>query len=345
MTSNSMRMLAVAIGLALLAGGWWLGQRSANSNDASGTARGDAAPTVLNSDAGASGDATADADTDATAASSGPSSAPIAATTPNAPPLPLPPPDTPIAEMLDSLLERARRGDAGAACRLASELQRCREHAMREGFRQRDIEARVAGERDDERRESMIQAMARMEVERERATLVCAEVTDAQIALAFPLQMQAAQARPELRTWLAINPALDTRFFLDNMESWQQYRQVAMPWMEAAAAEGDLSALIALARVHGDERSFGPPIPPFRELDDERFLAYATLLERYGMSMPPVQRAAEEARRRIDPARLAAAEARADALFRPEAVVASDGAPQRALRGSFQRAPQAADCE
>ena len=208
-----------------------------------------------------------------------------------------------------------------------------------------DLEARVAGESDERRRESMIQAMARMEEEQARADGVCAGISDEQIALAFPLQMQAAQARPELRTWLAINPALDTRFFLDNMESWQQYRQVAMPWMESAAANGDLSALIALARVHGDSRSFGPPIPPFRELDDERFIAYATLLERYGMTIPPVQQAAEEARGRVEPEVIAAAENRAESMFRPEAVLPEADDGSRAMRGLFQRPPGAVDCE
>ena len=344
MASNSMRLLAVALGLALLAGGWWLGQRSARSVDESGAAAGDAVTSPSGGDVTAGESAVAA--TEAPKAVAGNSAPAAVATTPTtATPQPLPAPDTPVADMLEPLLERARRGDAGAACRLASELQRCRDNAVREGFRGRDIEARVAGESNERRRESMIQAMAQMEVERERAESVCAGVTDEQIALAFPLQMQAAQARPELRNWLAINPALDTRFFLDNMESWQQYRQVAMPWMEEAAAGGDISALIALARVHGDDRSFGPPIPPFRELDDERFIAYAALLERYGMTIPPVQHAAEEARERVDPAVIAAAERRADSMFRPEAVIPPSGDTAGPMRGSFQRGPQPVDCD
>jgi hypothetical protein len=336
-------VLVAVLSVVLLAAGWWMGRQESTAG------RGD----LRDRDAMSAG-ATAIAEEDripasveevakAPASTSAPAPVNSAASTP---PLdPLPPQGTPVADMLEPLLERARRGDAGAACRLASELQRCRESAMRRGMRGFDLEARVAGETDERRRESMIQAMARMEAEQERADGVCADVTDEQIALAFPLQMQAAQARPELRTWLAINPALDTRFFLDNIENWQQYRQVAVPWMESAAAAGDLSALIALARVHGDSRSFGPPIPPFRELDDERFIAYATLLERYGMTIPPVQQAAEEARGRVEPDVIAAAEDRAESMFRPEAVLPESGEASRAMRGSFQRPPGAVDCD
>jgi hypothetical protein len=346
MTKNSARLLIVAAGLALLAGGWWLGQRSG-----AGMIAADTAPTPTPSPAPASGGGTLDSTADPVASATLPASsssapvAPTSATTPAALPEPLPPLDTPVAEMLDPLLERARRGDSGAACRLASELQRCRESAMRRGMRGNDMEARVAGERNEQRRESMIQAMARMEAEQERADRICEGIGDEQIALAFPLQMQAAQARPELRTWLAINPAIDTRMFLDHIDSWQQYRQVAMPWMEEAAARGDLSALIALARVHGDDRTFGPPIPPFRDLDEERFIAYATLMERYGLQVPPVQRAVEAARSRVDATVLEAAERRADSLFRPEAVIASPELASGAMRDSFQRAPQSVDCD
>lgn len=346
MARNSLRLLAVGVGLALLAGGWWLGQRHAAPAvdlDSVGAAAPEPAMAPVDANlasARTGAERIAVAQESGTAASGASTGAPL-------PSDPLPPEDTPMAEMFDRLLDRARRGDASAACRLASELQRCREHALRQGFggRGREMESVVAGESDERRRETMIQAMARMELERERSSAVCDGVTEAQIDLAFPLQMQAAQARPELRAWLAVNPALDARFFLDDVEQWQQYRQVAMPWMEAAAAEGDLSAVIALARVHGDGRSFGPPIPPFREIDDARFVLYATLMERYGLSIPPVVRAAEEARGRLEPAALAEAERQANELFRPEAVLPDESQREAGMRRTLQRAPQSIDCD
>jgi hypothetical protein len=334
--------LSAIFAVLLLAAGWWIGRESAAP----------AAP-----DAGATADTRATGETrdesigvrrDAGAAGAAAPAAPAlpapTVAAPTATPEPLPSPDTPVAEMLEPLFERARRGDTRAACRLASELQRCLESSRRMMDPQ-DMEARVAGENDAQRRESMITFMARMEVERERAGKTCAGLDDAAYALAFPLQLQAAQARPELRLWTALNPALDRQRFVGELERWQEYRQVAQPWLEAAAAEGDLSAIIALARVHGDDRRSSPPVPPYRELDEARFLTYATLLERYGLEVPPVRRAADEVRARMEPDALAAAERQADALFRPEAAIDAPDAGRAAMQRSFRPAPDAAACE
>lgn len=335
-------VLAASFALLLLAAGWWAGREGAPPPAANAGAA-DTASTA--SDAGAG---SIDASREVRSAAA---TAPSAATGPNpsvpapvAPPEPLPPPDTNVAEMLEPLLERARRGDARAACRLASELQRCLESSRRMMDPQ-GMEARVAGENDAQRRESMITFMARMELERERAGRTCTGLDDAAYALAFPLQLQAAQARPELRLWAALHPALDRQHFVGELERWQEYRQIAQPWLEAAAAEGDLAAIIALARVHGDDRRSSPPVPPYRVLDDARFVTYATLLQRYGVDLPPLNRAADEARARIDPATLAAAEQQADALFRPEASIDAPEAGRAALQRSMRPAPEAAACE
>lgn len=260
-------------------------------------------------------------------------------------PEPLPPTHAPLADVFDELLERARRGDARAACRLASDLQRCTRSQMQPRDT-RAMEDRVAGEDDDRRRASMIDFMVRMELERARTSRMCAGVTDEQLDLAFPLQMQAAQARPELRVWAALSPALDTRFFVSELERWQQYRQVAVPWLERAAAQGDLGAVIAMARIHGDDRRFGPGTPPLRQIDDVRFVSYATLMQRYGVEIPPVQRALEEARARLTPTQAADAESHANALFRPEAVVAgSPDALRQAMQRSFDPVSGGPDCD
>lgn len=180
-----------------------------------------------------------------------------------------------------------------------------------------DWETRVAEVQDEARRERMIQVIAEVESRQDEAQRICEGISRDQIDQAFALQLQAAAARPELRVHAALAPALDRMFPAGELERWQQYRQVAQPWLEQAAATGDLAAIIALARVHGDDRRPGPPSPPYRDLDDARFLTYATLLERYGVHLPPVARAAEEARGRLDAAALRRAEAQADALYRP----------------------------
>jgi hypothetical protein len=258
-------------------------------------------------------------------------------------PFVLPPDDTPVSEIFDPLLARARGGDARAACRLARELQRCARDSRRP--RDADVEARIAGESDPRRRESMIAYLVRIEEQRERSQRVCGGLDEAQLAQAFGLQFQAAQARPELRVWFALSPALDTSMFVNDLDRWQEYRRVARPWLEAAAAEGDLTAVIALARVHGDDRRPGPPFPPFREIDDARFLTYATLLDRYGLNLPPVQRAAEEARNQLDPLALAQVDADAARLYRPESMLNDPDTSARALQRSFDAAPESGACE
>jgi hypothetical protein len=206
----------------------------------------------------------------------------------------------------------------------------------------------VASESNARRRDSMIEFMAQMEEQRERSDRVCTGLTPEQIENAFPLQMQAAAARPELRVWAALNPALERRFFVNDLEQWQQYRSVARGWLEQAAAQGDVSAVVALARVHGDQRSMGPPTPPFRELDDARSLTYSLLMERYGIVIPPVQHAAEQVRDRLTPQQQAEAEQRATDLFRPESVLPQTGR-QEAMRSMMRRThdyvPDAQACE
>jgi hypothetical protein len=232
----------------------------------------------------------------------------------------LPPADTALAPIFEELLDRARRGDARAACRLAADLQRCSRYAKpsREEFDSsfRSWEQDLAEEDNELERDRIIDRIASQEEYIARMDALCGGLRPDQRQLAFPLQMQAAQARPELRTWAALSPALDRAFFVDDLERWQQYRQVALPWLEAAAAEGDLVAVVALTRVVGYE------FFPFEALDDARFITYTTLLQRYGMGHllenSWVQRALQHARARLTPQGIADAERRASDLFRPE---------------------------
>jgi hypothetical protein len=211
-----------------------------------------------------------------------------------------------------------------------------------------DMTRMISREDDEQRRDSMIDFAARYEEERERSDRLCGGVTRDQLDQAFALQVQAAQARPDLRVWVALQPALDQRFFVNDLERWQQYRSVALPWLEGAAAEGDLTALIALTRIHGDDRNVGPRTPPFRVIDDARMVTYASLLERYGVTVNPIMRAAEQARGRLDPAQQAQAEQQAVALYRPEAAPPDASAAREVLAGAMRRSfgaePHAIDC-
>ncbi len=261
-------------------------------------------------------------------------------------PLPLPPADSLVADVFDELLQRARRGDARAACRLASDLQRCRSRMQARMPPPAEIERRIASEQNSNRRESMIDYIARAEAEQERNSKVCTGLDDSHFEHAFALQMQAAREQPELRMWAVINPALDTRFFVDDLEQWTEYRRVAMPWLEAAAAEGDIAAILALARIHGDDRAARPNNPPISQLDGARFLVYAGLLDRYGYMVPPVVAAADAMRQTLDAAALAETTARIDALYDPTKVRTLSNEERAAeMRRSFMQPAEQTQCE
>lgn len=341
MNTTLHRLGLVAGGLALLTVGWWLGRQPADPPAA-------ATPSALQRSGAA--DATT-----AGVADLAPSLADVAAppqtTTETAATAPgatgseaLPPADTPVVELFAALQERARRGDASAACRLASELQRCQRARFMAPHQVR-MEESAAQVNNPARREAMIQHLARMQAEDDRAKAVCADLEDSHFAAAFPLQMQAAQSRPELRVWAATNPALDAQNFLNELESWAEYRRVALPWLQAAAADGDIAALIVLARIHGDRRPGVMMTPPLRQPDDAAFVRYVGMLERHGVSIPVVMQAGTQARERLDAATLARidSEIAAQASRQPSGIVGAEELRQ-AMQRSFADSPGSIDC-
>jgi hypothetical protein len=316
---RSYSLLAIGA-LALLTLGWWLGQRQGDTPPIAAGGPDTPAATPVEAKPVAPVENARAARASSPAGQPVPVSPGAAVDTPA--PLPLPPPGTRLADVYDELLERARRGDARAACRLAADLGRCRNAPMMPGGGRgvRRIERRIARIDDEQRREAMIDMVATAESWREQAAQVCDGLTEAQLSQAFALQVQAATALPELRLRAVLQPAVDHMFPASDLEQWQQYRQLAQPWLEQAAAEGDMAAIMALVRVHGDARRPSPPWPPYRDIDDGRLVTYATLLERYGMGARFIgEGVVEAARARLDPAALRRAEDRAQALYRPEA--------------------------
>lgn len=271
-----------------------------------------------------------------------PRSASVSNTTPTAtssgpisPPLdwpPLPPLDQPVAEVFDDLVERARRGDDRAACRLGAQLQEC----MRATTLRRiasDIERDTA--RGDATPQRAIQSIDRLQQGAARVGTRCEGLNAAQMEQAFDWQLRAARSDPALRLWFVLNPALDRVNFVTELERWSLYRQHALPWLEGLAAEGDLVAVIALARVFGDHRRTSPPLPPFRIQDDARFIVYAELMTRYGAEFDAVRRSADAARARLDPQQLRDAQRQVDALHRADAVRHDREGVRVALAESF----------
>jgi hypothetical protein len=336
------RIGLVAGGLALLTLGWWLGRQPTETPAAT-------APSALQRsgapDASATGVDDLQRQDVAVAGPTAPADATARSAAANPVAEPLPPADTPVVDLLAALRERARRGDASAACRLASELQRCQNAALW-AERSQFMEASAAREPSAERRENMVGWLARVEAESARSEKVCAGLADADYADAFAMQQLAAQARPELRVWAASNPALDRSAFLNDLERWAEYRRSAQGWLEAAAAEGDATALLLMARIHSRDGRAAMGGPPLRDPDDERYLVYARLLEQRGISFPPLQQGIESARARLSPEQLAAVDAEVARLG--QTMVKEPLSPEE-LRGvmvrSMNGSPAKPDCE
>lgn len=257
-------------------------------------------------------------------------------------PLPLPPIGTPVAEVFDSLKARADRGDASASCRLAQELQRCSE-AVWVNSMSTSVENDLA--RQPATPPGVPETLARMRNSAANLGVGCEGLSDEQRSLAFDYQMRAAEARPDLRLWAALNPALDPQNFVNDLDRWQQYKSKAMTWMEQAATSGDLSAVIALQRVHGDLRRNGPPYPRFRIRDDERFVMYTQLLSRYGIDFAVVKPEFDARRAQLDAAALARIDARVTSLYRSDVPPMNPLRSGEALRDSIRFVPRPGACE
>ena len=324
-------MLALAIA-AFFGGMQWNGRKAAGG-----------APTSV--DAEASPDATTERPAEPSpGAAVAPADAAIASKTPDAPePWPaLPPPDASVADHYEELAERARRGDGNAACRLAVDLQRCGQVLA-----QRELAANLQDQaaRRAETPAGLVDYLASLEQRQQRIGTRCDGLQPAQIDSAYEFQRQAAMARPELRPWFALNPALERRNFVNDLERWADYRRLAMPWLEAAAREGDIDALIAMARVHGDLRRNSPPFPPFRIPDDVRTVAYSDLLRRYGVEFDGIEIGARQALARLDADAQARATQLADSLFLPDRRRPSESAQRAMMQRTLEPFPASMECE
>lgn len=334
--------VAISIALAagsLLAAGWWLGQRHLPAAAELGSSPSRAA---LDAAAGGPRDLALDPQITAPSGLDAPSggSAAGAGTLPE----PLPAADMPIDEIFDALAERAAKGDARAACRLVVELQRCRSAGFF-GRGTRGLERRAIREEDGARREAMISQLARLEHERERSHTVCSGLSSEQLDRAFAYQQQAAQALPSLRTWAATHPALSIPNFVNELDAWQQYRRVALPWLESAALQGDYTALVALARAHAEREPHRMNLPPLSEPDVERFALYAGLLERRGLHIGLLQAELARARAGLEPAALGRVEREIDRLAAtlPDTPPPQGPALGRAISGILP--PDSSACE
>jgi hypothetical protein len=255
---------------------------------------------------------------------------------------PLPSTDTNVAEVFDIFYSRAQRGDARAACWLGQSLKRCASarKQMQSANELIEISAQMKEPAD-----SLVNNIAGIEQFGRSLDKGCDGLSDAQLDMAFTLEMQAAQAIPELRLRAVLAPALDPSQFLRDLDRWADYKRVAVPWLEEAAKRGDPTALITLARVFGDHRRLVRLNPPFRIADDAKFVLYADLMSRYGIRFEAAQADLDAARERLSADAQAKVLRQVDALYLPQQEKLSEEQAKQKLTESFATRADPSQCE
>ncbi len=258
----------------------------------------------------------AEADDDAQAAAGPAPRAPGAAPAPlpalRATAAPLPPLDAALIDVLPALETRARAGDKAAACRLALDVELCRQQpqlgAAIPFFEQ--AAAREATTRDDD-----VDFLARIDSLHQRAEAVCAGLDVAWIEdRGWRYLLQAAQGDARLATRYAASPPMSMTNFLEQPEAWQAYAAHAAHLLRWAGEQGDPRAWYYLQRAYMG-RSTLRGMPSAIPADPARAALMALVLREF--SDASTQRALDAdlatLRETLGEARWSAIEAEADA--------------------------------
>jgi len=170
----------------------------------------------------------------------------------------LPPADAPLAPVLPTLVQAARRGDVGAMCRLAYELKRCRddlENARRavesvtESMGEPETSLiRVDGKWVAPDRSALL---ARHTAKRDQLEAVCAGVSPQTGLEPWRLELAAARAGhvPSIVRFAAGQP-LRSYVRLTDIEGLRAYRDEAPDLLRRAAAMGDPQAAFVLMHAY-----------------------------------------------------------------------------------------------
>jgi hypothetical protein len=189
---------------------------------------------------------------------------------------PLPAADVPVRELIAQLDERARRGDARAACRLGIELLRCkREHGQ---AHIRDLLQAAVQQRDSEVSNFEVDLLAKMEDRQDASLRRCDGIGPEDWQRAHEYQQLAAERGDvRMRLWYVAEPALETAFFLDDLEEWARYRSVARRYLDQALHAGLPEAPAVAARVHLPAGAIDPWATALRQPDAFQHFVYREL--------------------------------------------------------------------
>lgn len=186
---------------------------------------------------------------------------------------PLPPLDAPVADILDTLEQRARAGDARAACRLASELRRCGSLQRRRAL---DFSRSLSESTPRQVSDEMVDVAARMSVALENDERACAGVPPERSADAV-LWLQRAAAGQHLPSMIAFAGGYwmaGDSSFVAHPQVVAAYSRDALPMALATIESGDPTLANALGLAYAGRWS-GTPLDRLVPRDDA--LAYALL--------------------------------------------------------------------
>ncbi len=171
-------------------------------------------------------------------------------------PLPLPPPSTPVAQLLPELDARARGGDAAAACRLGAELMECSGLPQRErellNYKEKMLKREPLPDPEKEKTRLALEVdwLARSEAMLESSEKHCAGVDEKHWIDIYDYQRIAAASGhlPSMR-FLLFRPALELDVFAQ-IEQYRRFPDDARRVLERTVRAGDTRVLAGLLRAH-----------------------------------------------------------------------------------------------
>lgn len=153
---------------------------------------------------------------------------------------PLPPPDTPLAQIFDELKSRSEAGDAEAASRLYRDLMRCK-YSPQWTAADRITVANVLARKPEHTTDEMLaRAKIRLHQADQLATL-CAGLDPAVFSQSTPIALHAAQLGDAAARDCYVNrgPDIDFTSLLDNPQYLTTYAREAPALIDSALANGD----------------------------------------------------------------------------------------------------------
>lgn len=211
----------------------------------------------------------------------------LTAPSPNQPLRPLPPLGTPLKTALPALVKQAGEGDAAAACRIAYELDRCRQLP---NLRVAPVYWRQALARvPPDQRERMEANIAAAERTAAHAQSACEGIAEEDLGMAWDYVLAAALADNRHARWMMVSspPGLDSGHPERTLEGWAQWRQHIARVIEAGLRDGDprLTSMASWAYLR--------PLNGYRVFPDDRVRALALRLALVDVASPTYRKVEE----------------------------------------------------